>query len=82
MSKKGKCPSLITGCSGRPEFEVAGAKRHCKRCKAAILKGSRCASIPNAGRMGSRTYCLMCLSEIIAQSKKDLSEIERQIGRV
>lgn len=82
MRKKGKCPSLITGCSGRPVSEVAGAKRHCKRCKAEILKGSGCASIPNAGRMGDRTYCLSCLSEIITQSRRDLDELEKEFTNV
>jgi len=77
--KKGKCPSLVTGNHGRPVFEIAGAKRKCKRCGTEISKGTRCVSIPKPGSMGRRTYCCTCLSNIIAQSRKDLDRLETEL---
>ena len=79
--KKGKCPSLVTGNHGKPVFEIAGGKRKCKRCSKEIFKGVRCVSIPIPGSMGHRTYCCVCLSNIIAQSRKDLDKLEREITK-
>ncbi len=79
---RGKCPSLVSGTLGRPKFEVAKRKRTCYRCEKEIIGGSNCVSIPLAGRMGSRTYCCECLHCIIAQSQKDLDEIEAKLSCV
>lgn len=73
MVKKGKCPSLISG--RQPNIEVVKARRKCKRCNIYILRGERCASIPIPGRMGSKTYCLLCLKDIIKKTIKDLESI-------
>jgi len=73
----GKCPSLITGNNGKPILKVVRRKTKCKRCGKEILKGNMCASIPKPGTLFKRTICLNCLSKIIAQSRKDLDELEQ-----
>lgn len=73
MAKKGKCPSLISG--RQPNIEIVKTRRKCKRCNICILKGERCASIPIPGQMGSKTYCLSCLKEIVKKTTKDLESI-------
>jgi len=73
MVKRGKCPSLISG--RQPNIEVVKTRRKCKRCNIYILKGESCASIPTPSRMGSKTYCLSCLKEIIKKTTKDLESI-------
>ena len=78
MKKRGKCPSLVTGNSGRPVFKVAGRKSECKRCSCDIAKDVRCVSIPIPGSMGHRTYCCSCLLDIIKQSRLDLDQLERE----
>ena len=73
MAKRGKCPSLISG--RRPNIEVVKTRRKCTRCGIYILKGESCASIPIPGQLGSKTYCLSCLKEIVEKTTKDLELI-------
>jgi len=80
MSKRGKCPSLISGSNGKPRIECAKGKRHCKRCGKDILKGENCSSIPNPRKMNSRTtYCVDCYKEILRKSKVDLESLNAEL---
>lgn len=80
MTKRGKCPSLITGNHGKPVFKICGRKTTCKRCKNEILKGERCVDIPKPGSFGGRRVCCNCLQEMICKSRQDLDKLERELG--
>jgi len=74
---RGPVPSLIGGTNGRPKSVIAKGKSTCKRCKAAIEKGSTCIEIPQIGHgfSNSKRYCIDCFSEILAKSQSDLNEL-------
>jgi len=82
MAKRGKTPSLIGSNAGRPRLVTARGKRACKRCEAALPKGTRCFEIPKPGNLGHKTICKDCLSEMIKKSRKDLEELENQVLNV
>ena len=77
-----RAPSLISGCNGKPESHEIGRATNCSRCKAALVKGTKCARIPRAG--GSfkswKIFCLKCLGDVLVQTKKDLVEVEKLLA--
>ena len=79
MGLKGKCPSLISGTHSTPKKIVAAAKRTCKRCSRAIIKGEGCFTVKNPRGQDYRNYCYGCMLEVIQQSRTDLNNLERLI---
>jgi len=82
--KRGKTPSLITGSSGKPIKTFAKRLRNCLRCSFAISLGGTCFEIPKVGGgfTTKKTFCINCFKEILEQTKKDISILERDIEEV
>ena len=79
VGKRGKCPSLISGTCANPIFDIAKAKRTCKRCRGKILKETQCVVVPNPRTGGRPSYCFACIREIIEQTQSDLNTISRNL---
>lgn len=82
MSKRGKTPSLIGGCAGRPKFEVAIRKRTCKRCDSKIIKGENCVKVSIPSGFGEKIYCLDCFADVIKQTQIDLTKISCEFEEI
>ena len=81
MKPKGKTPSLISACNGKPTVAVASRKSTCKRCNCAIVQNEECFVIPHKGSGFTikNRYCKSCFTEIIDQTQKDLNELKELI---
>ena len=79
MKPRGKPPSLIGGGAGASKIIFAKAKRTCKWCKSEILKDSKCIEVAIPGSFGYKTYCTDCFVQILGQSRKDITNLERDI---
>lgn len=75
---KGKTPSLIGSSLGRPQLATAGKRCNCSRCKGEILMGDTCFDVPQPSKTFSSTrrFCRECFTQVLAQTRKDLSELE------
>jgi hypothetical protein len=73
-----KTLSLITG--RKPQLTTTNKAEHCKHCNKNLPSGSKCAKIPeSAGFSNKPAYCLICLKEIIGQTRFDLNELEKSL---
>lgn len=74
---RGQTPSLIGSTLGRPRPRLVRAKSHCKRCGAALVKGTQCYEIPRLGGTFSnyRPYCDSCFGSILEQTRRDLDTL-------
>lgn len=79
---KGKTPSLISQSTGKPVADVLKKKCKCNRCKSELALGERCFRIPKmeSGFSNKKPYCINCFRDILEQTKKDISEIERSLN--
>jgi len=78
MAKRGKIPSLIAGCNGKPSLVEVHRKRKCTRCSTDIVNGSKCFAIPRIGGgfSNQKPYCFSCFREVLSQTRTDLEELE------
>ena len=79
--KRGRTPSLITGSSGKPSKVSAKRARSCNRCSNDISLGEECFEIPKVGGgfSSKKTFCKECFKEILTQTKKDMTALEKLI---
>jgi RNase P subunit RPR2 len=82
MAPRGKTPSLIGSGAGSSKIATALGKRTCKRCRAIILRGTKCIEVGVPGSFGSRTYCKDCYSKILAQTQIDLAQLEAEVSLI
>jgi hypothetical protein len=82
MSKKGPKPSLIGSGAGSVKIIQSLGKRKCKRCGAAISKGSDCAEVSKPGTMGHKTYCIACFGDVLDKTKMDLEALVKQVANL
>lgn len=78
MARRGRTPSLITGSSGKPRMVTTKIQRPCSRCENKIQGGSKCFEVPKVGSGFSthKSYCTNCYKLVLAQTRKDLDELE------
>ncbi|GAB5451129.1 MAG: hypothetical protein Hals2KO_14570 [Halioglobus sp.] len=78
---KGKTPSLLSMSSGKPVLHECGRACKCSRCKNGLSKGVMCFQIPksSSGFTAKKIHCLDCTASVIAQTKKDILKIEKEI---
>ena len=77
-----KCPSLLSGCNGKPQPHEIGRATVCCHCKVALVLGTRCVIIPKTGGSykAKKIFCLACLMKVLLQTKKDLAEVEKLLA--
>lgn len=81
MSKpKGKTPSLIGSSLGMVKTATANKKCGCSRCGRELLMGDPCFDVQQTNKPfnSTRRFCVTCFRNVLAQTKLDLTELERQ----
>src|SRR3989338_8621370 len=78
---KGKTPSLISGESGKPEFNKPLRVISCKRCKVHIATHEYFAGVPRtkSSHKSLKKYCLKCFRQIMEKTKEDIQIIEQRV---
>lgn len=75
---KGKVPSLLSMATGTPLPYLCKKKCSCSRCKGVLEKDQDCFQIPktSSGFTNKHIFCVDCTIEIVAQTKKEIANIE------
>ena len=80
MPKRGRTPSLISS-HGKVSVHVAGKVMSCRRCKAAMPKGTTCVRVADPGYHGpGRAYCNECFEEVLGQTELDIRRLRQELA--
>ena len=79
---RGKTPSLLSMSTGAPVLHTCGKATKCDRCSGRVTTGQACFQIPKLknGFTTRPIFCVACTVDIIAQTKAELANVERQVN--